>query len=150
MKEKIKAVGLAVSIVVTIIVSLVLHINLMSKYGGFLLLPFLYFGFVYIVPRILSYIMDDFKVTYSRENLCITKDDFQTKCFEEALGTKPEEVEHIVEGEEVWTKTKEKATKKLQFLSDLKGVPITEHIKILQFHFKILKLKSQEFYYKGE
>lgn len=150
MKKSIKAVGLAVTIVVTIIVSLALHINLLSKYGGFLLLPFLYFGMVYVLPRILSYIMDDFKVAYSRENLCITKDDFQTKCFEEALGTKPEEVEHIVEGEEVWTKTKEKATKKLQFLSDLKGVPITEHIKILQFHFKILKLKSQEFYYKGE
>lgn len=33
-------------------------------------------------------------------------------------------------------KTKEKATKKLQFLSDLKGVPIMEHIKILQFHFR--------------
>ena len=94
MKEKTKAVGLAVTIVVTIIVSLVLHIDLLSKYGGFLLLPFLYFGFVYIVPRILSYIMDDFKVAYS-------KDDYQTRCFEEALGTKPEEVEHIVEGEEV-------------------------------------------------
>lgn len=26
--------------------------------------------------------------------------------------------------------TKEKATKKLQFLSDLKGVPMTEHIKV--------------------
>ena len=45
--------------------------------------------------------MDDFKVAYSRENLCITKDDFQTKCFEEATGRKIEEVEHIVEGEEV-------------------------------------------------
>lgn len=101
MKKSIKAVGLAVTIVVTIIVSLVLHINLMSKYGGFLLLPFLYFGFVYIVPRILSYIMDDFKVAYSRENLCITKDDFQTKCFEEATGRKIEEIEHIVEGEEI-------------------------------------------------
>ena len=101
MKKSIKAVGLAVTIVVTIIVSLVLHINLMSKYGGFLLLPFLYFGMVYVLPRILSYIMDDLKVAYSRENLCITKDDFQTRCFEEALGTKPEEVEHIVEGEEV-------------------------------------------------
>lgn len=101
MKEKIKAIGLAVSIVVTIIVSLVLHINLMSKHGGFLLLPFLYFGMAYVLPRILSYIMDDFKVTYSRENLCITKDDFQTKCFEEALGTRPEEIEHIVEGQEV-------------------------------------------------
>nr|DAZ74362.1 MAG TPA: hypothetical protein [Caudoviricetes sp.] len=101
MKEKIKAVGLAVTIVVTIIVSLALHINLLSKYGGFLLLPFLYFGFVYIVPRILSYIVDDLKVAYSRENLCITKDDYQTRCFEEAPGTKPEEVEHIVEGEEV-------------------------------------------------
>ncbi len=101
MKERIKAIGLAVSIVVTIVMSLVLHINLMSKYGGFLLLPFLYFCFVYIVPRILSDIMDDFKVAYSRENLCITKDDYQTRCFEEALGTRPEEVEHIVEGEEV-------------------------------------------------
>lgn len=48
------------------------------------------------------------------------------------------------------TKTKEKATKKLQFLSDMKGVPMTEHIRIILFHFKILKLKSQEFYYKGE
>ena len=85
MKEKIKAVGLAVSIVVTIIVSLVLHINLMSKYGGFLLLPFLYFGMVYVLPRILSYIMDD----------------YQTRCFEEALGTKPEEVVTTLEGEEV-------------------------------------------------
>lgn len=47
-------------------------------------------------------------------------------------------------------KTKEKATRELQFPSDLKGVPITEHIKILQFNFKVLKLKSQEFYYKGE
>lgn len=28
------------------------------------------------------------------------------------------------------TKTKEKVTKKLQFLSDLKGVPIMEHIKV--------------------
>lgn len=101
MKKSIKAVGLAVSIVVTIIVSLVLHINLMSKHGGFLLLPFLYFGFVYIVPRILSNILADFKVAYSRENLCITKDDYQTRCFEEALGTKPEEVEHIVEGENI-------------------------------------------------
>lgn len=101
MKEKIKAVGLAVSIVVTIIVSLVLHINLLSKYGGFLLIPFLYFGFVYIVPRILSNILADFKVAYSRENLCITKDDFQTRCFEEATGRKIEEIEHIVEGEEV-------------------------------------------------
>ena len=45
---------------------------------------------------------------------------------------------------------KEKVTKKLQFLSDQKGVPITEHIRILQFNFKVLKLKSQEFYYKGE
>lgn len=101
MKEKIKAVGLAVTIVVTIIVSLVLHINLLSKYGGFLLLPFLYFGMVYVLPRILSYIMDDLKVAYSRENLCITKDDFQTRCFEEALGTKPEEVVTTLEGEEV-------------------------------------------------
>lgn len=101
MKEKIKAIGLAVSIVVTIIVSLVLHINLMSKHGGFLLLPFLYFGMVYVLPHILSYIMDDFKVAYSRENLCITKDDFQTKCFEEATGRKIEEIEHIVEGEEI-------------------------------------------------
>lgn len=101
MKKSIKAVGLAVTIVVTIIVSLVLHINLMSKYGGFLLLPFLYFGFVYIVPRILSYIMDDFKVAYSRENLCITKDDYQTRCFEEATGRKIEEVEHIVGGENI-------------------------------------------------
>lgn len=101
MKKSIKAVGLAVSIVVTIIVSLVLHINLMSKHGGFLLLPFLYFGFVYIVPRILSNILADFKVAYSRETLCITKDDFQTKCFEEALGTKPEEVVTTLEGEEV-------------------------------------------------
>ena len=101
MKEKIKAVGLAVTIVVTIIVSLVLHINLLSKYGGFLLLPFLYFGFVYIVPRILSNILADFKVAYSRENLCITKDDYQTRCFEEALGTKPEEVVTTLEGEEV-------------------------------------------------
>ena len=101
MKEKIKAIGLAVSIVVTIIVSFVLHINLMSKYGGFLLLPFLYFGMVYVLPRILSYIMDDFRVAYSRENLCITKDDFQTKCFEEATGRKIEEVEHIVEGENI-------------------------------------------------
>lgn len=101
MNEKIKAVGLAVSIVVTIIVSLVLHINLLSKYGGFLLLPFLYFGMVYVLPRILSYIMDNFKVTYSRENLCITKDDFQTRCFEEALGTKPEELINTLEGEEV-------------------------------------------------
>lgn len=42
------------------------------------------------------------------------------------------------------TKTKEKATKKLQFLSDLKGVPITEHIRIILFNFKVLKLKSQE------
>ena len=83
MKEKIKAVGLAVTIVVTIIV------------------PFLYFGLVYILPRILSYIMDDFKVAYSRENLCITKDDFQTRCFEEATGRKIEEIEHIVEGQEV-------------------------------------------------
>lgn len=41
-------------------------------------------------------------------------------------------------------KTKEKATRELQFPSDLKGVPITEHIKILQFNFKVLKLKSQE------
>ena len=101
MKEKIKAVGLAVSIVVTIVMSLVLHINLMSKYGGFLLLPLLYFGLVYIVPRILSDILADFKVAYSRENLCITKDDFQTKCFEEALGTKLEEVVTTLEGEEV-------------------------------------------------
>lgn len=101
MKEKIKAVGLAVSIVVTIVMSLVLHINLLSKYGGFLLLPLLYFGLVYIVPRILSDILADFKVAYSRENLCITKDDFQTRCFEEALGARPEEIEHIVEGQEV-------------------------------------------------
>lgn len=101
MKEKIKAVGLAVSIVVTIIVSLALHINLLSKYGGFLLLPFLYFGMVYVLSRILSNILADFKVTYSRENICITKDDFQTKCFEEALGTKPEEVVTTLEGEEV-------------------------------------------------
>lgn len=101
MKEKIKAIGLAVSIVVTIVMSLVLHINLLSKHGGFLLLPFLYFGMVYVLPRILSYIMDDFKVVYSRENLCITKDDFQTKCFEEATGRKIEEIEHIVEGQEV-------------------------------------------------
>lgn len=101
MKKSIKAVGLAVSIVVTIIVSLVLHINLLSKYGGFLLLPFLYFGLVYIVPRILSNILADFKVAYSRENLCITKDDFQTKCFEEALGARPEEVVTTLEGEEV-------------------------------------------------
>lgn len=101
MKEKIKAVGLAVSIVVTIVMSLVLHINLMSKHGGFLLLPFLYFGMVYVLPRILSYIMDDFNVAYSRENLCITKDDYQTRCFEEATGRKIEEIEHIVEGEEV-------------------------------------------------
>lgn len=101
MKKSIKAVGLALSIVVTIIISLVLHINLMSKHGGFLLLPFLYFGMVYVLPRILSYIMDDLKVAYSRENLCITKDDFQTKCFEEATGRKIEEIEHIVEGQEV-------------------------------------------------
>lgn len=101
MKEKIKAVGLAVSIVVTIVMSLVLHINLMSKHGGFLLLPFLYFGMVYVLPRILSYIMDDFRVANSRENLCITKDDFQTKCFEEATGRKIEEIEHIVEGENI-------------------------------------------------
>lgn len=101
MKEKIKAVGLAVTIVVTIIVSLALHINLLSKYGGFLLLPFLYFGMVYVLPRILSNILADFKVTYSRENICITKDDFQTKCFEEALGTKPEEVVTTLDGEEV-------------------------------------------------
>ena len=101
MKEKIKAVGLAVTIVVTVVMSLVLHINLMSKHGGFLLLPFLYFGMVYVLPRILSYIMDDFKVAYSRENLCITKDDFQTRCFEEALGTKPEELINTLEGEEV-------------------------------------------------
>lgn len=101
MKEKIKAVGLAVSIVVTIIVSLVLHINLMSKHGGFPLLPFLYFGMVYVLPHILSYIMDDFRVAYSRENLCITKDDYQTRCFEEATGRKIEEIEHIVEGQEV-------------------------------------------------
>ena len=40
-------------------------------------------------------------VAYSRENLCITKDDFQTKCFEEALGTKLEEVVTTLEGEEV-------------------------------------------------
>ena len=101
MKEKIKAVGLAVTIVVTIIVSLVLHINLLSKYGGFLLLPFLYFGMVYVLPRTLSDILADFKVAYSRENLCITKDDFQTRCFEEALGTKPEELINTLEGEEV-------------------------------------------------
>ena len=101
MKKSIKAVGLAVTIVVTIIVSLVLHINLLSKYGGFLLLPFLYFGLVYILPRILSYIMEDFKVVYSRENLCITEDDFQTRCFEEATGRKIEEIEHIVEGENI-------------------------------------------------
>ena len=101
MKEKIKAVGLAVSIVVTIIVSLVLHNNLLSKYGGFLLIPFLYFGFVFIVPRILSNILADFKVAYSRENLCITKDDFQTRCFEEGTGRKIEEIDHIVDGEEV-------------------------------------------------
>ena len=101
MKEKIKAVGLAVSIVVTIFVSLVLHISLMSKHGGFLLLPFLYFGMVYVLPRILSDILADFKVVYSRENLCLTKDDYQTRCFEEALGTRPEEVVTTLEGEEV-------------------------------------------------
>lgn len=101
MKERIKVIGLVVLTVITIVMSLVLHINLMSKHGGFLLLPFLYIGLVYIVPRILSYIMGDFKVAYSRENLCITKDDFQTKCFEEATGRKIEEIEHIVEGEEV-------------------------------------------------
>lgn len=101
MKKSIKAVGLAVTIVVTIIVSLALHINLLSKYGGFLLLPFLYFGLVYIVPHILSDIMSDLKVMFSRENLCITKDDYQTRCFEEALGTKPEELINTLEGEEV-------------------------------------------------
>ena len=62
MKKSIKAVGLAVTIVVTIIVSLALHINLLSKYGGFLLLPFLYFGMVYVLPRILSYIIYLFQI----------------------------------------------------------------------------------------
>lgn len=99
MKERIKAIGLVLSIVTTVVVSLVLHISLLSKHGGFLLLPFLYFGLVYIVPHILSDILDDFKVAYSRENLCITKDGFQTKCFEEALGTRPEELINTLEGE---------------------------------------------------
>lgn len=40
---------------------------------------------------------------------------------------------------------KEKATKKLQFLSDLKGVPMTEHNKIVQFHFREKILKCQVF-----
>ncbi len=33
-------------------------------------------------------------------------------------------------------KTKEKVTRELQFPSDLKGVPITEHIRIILFHFR--------------
>ena len=97
MKEKIKAVGLAVTIVVTIIVSLVLHINLLSKYGGVLLLPFLYVGCAWVIPHIARDIYKDLKEC-ATEELAITKNQFTTKCFKEAFG-EIEEVETKLQGE---------------------------------------------------
>ena len=101
MKEKIKAIGIAVTIVVTIVMSLALHINPMSKYGGLMLLPVLYFLLVYVVPYMVKDYIAEWKEIIADGEVCFTKDAYLTRCIEEATGEKIEKIEHIVEGEEV-------------------------------------------------
>lgn len=98
MKQKIKLVGLVIVTVVTFIVSVVYGISLTTNNGGLMLLPILYILAVYVLPPMIK---DTFKGFLDRDNWCITKADYQTKWFEEALGEKIETLETTLKGEEV-------------------------------------------------
>lgn len=98
MKQKIKLVGLVIVTVATFIVSLVCGISLTTNNGGLMLLPILYILAVYVLPPMIK---DTFKGFFDRDNWCITKGDYLSRCFEEALGEKPEELITTLKGEEV-------------------------------------------------
>lgn len=97
MKNKAKLIGLIIVTALVVTISLVFHISLNSRNGGVLLLPFLYMGCAWVIPHIAREIYKDLK-EYASEEIAITKNQFTTKCFREALG-EIEEVETELQGE---------------------------------------------------
>lgn len=85
MKNKAKLIGLIIVTALVVTISLVFHISLNSRNGGVLLLPFLYMGCAWVIPHIARDIYKDLK-EYATEEIAITKNQFTTKCFREALG----------------------------------------------------------------
>lgn len=97
MRNKANLIGLIIVIALVVTISLVFHISLNSRNGGVLLLPFLYMGCAWVIPHIARDIYKDLK-EYASEEIAITKNQFTTKCFREALG-EIEEVETELQGE---------------------------------------------------
>lgn len=97
MKNKVKLTGLIIVTALVVTISLVFHISLNSRNGGVLLLPFLYMGVAWVIPHIARDIYKDLK-EYATEEISITKNQFATKCFKEALG-EIEEIETTLKGE---------------------------------------------------
>lgn len=97
MKNKAKLIGLIIVTALVVTISLVFHISLNRRNGGVLLLPFLYMGCAWVIPHIARDIYKDLK-EYASEEIAITKNQFATKCFREALG-EIEEVETELQGE---------------------------------------------------
>lgn len=97
MRNKVKLTGLIIVIALVVTISLVFHLSLNSRNGGVLLLPFLYMGCAWVIPHIARDIYKDLK-EYATEEIAITKNQFTTKCFREALG-EIEEVETELQGE---------------------------------------------------
>lgn len=97
MKNKVKLIGLAITILATVVIGQALGISLITRYGGIYLIPIVYLLTVYGLPYAVRDFIDEFHDDL--KNVCITKSQRIKRRFEENIGAEVEEIEIELKGE---------------------------------------------------
>jgi hypothetical protein len=96
MKNKVKLIGLAITILATVVIGQALGVNINTKNGGIYLIPIVYLLTVYGLPYAVRDFLNEF---HDDINICITKSQRIKRRFEENIGAEVEEIEIELKGE---------------------------------------------------
>ena len=94
MKNKVKLIGLAITILATVVIGQALGVNFNTKNGGIYLIPVLYLLTVYGLPYAIRDFFNEFHDDL--KNVCITKSQRIKRRFEENI---VEEIKIELKGE---------------------------------------------------
>lgn len=97
MKNKVKLIGLAITILATVVIGQALGVNINTKNGGIYLIPIVYLLTVYGLPYAVRDFIDEFHDDL--KNVCITKSQRFKRRFEENIGAEVEEIKIELKGE---------------------------------------------------
>lgn len=95
--NKVKLIGLAITILATVVIGQALGISLITRYGGIYLIPIVYLLTVYGLPYAVRDFIDEFHDDL--KNVCITKSQRLKRRFEENIGAEVEEIKIELKGE---------------------------------------------------